>query len=300
MHDSSFISSSASVSPLPLTRENLLCLEQQPTKDSVTNEILARYCQEIVSLNDSRQQRQQQQRQQMTPSYRERCQSTPPPHKDIVVASPRILPFPYHNDSMFLPTAEQIQYQHQHSAVSSFTSSGTTSRADSSSLAAADSFCISRPHSINHIDSSPSSSIINQHPERRSLPARLDYSNNIVISSATKKQQQQRFLRRSSSFRSSSVTTASPTSVQQQQAPQQQQKGDNNSHKKKPWLKRILNFFNKNKQRKQQQQTSSEEGTVGNSIDQVWYCQYSKNPSTRFEKYYHHQHQHQQQMISVS
>ncbi|KAG2229837.1 hypothetical protein INT48_001085 [Thamnidium elegans] len=220
-------------------------------KDSVANEILRRYCHEI---NLSRQQ----------PSYRERCQSTPP-QRDIVVASPRILPFPYHNDSMFLPTAEQIQYQNTHTSVVS----SSTSRADSSSILPESEYLTSRPQLATNI-SNRSLSSLQQPSERRSLPAILDYGRNIVISKSNK---QQRFLRRSSSFGSNSTLS---------ELPQQ-------DDIKKPWLKRILKFFNKNKKVRE---PSINEG----SVHQVWYCQYSKNPSTRFEKYYHHQNQ----MVSVS
>lgn len=255
IHDSSF----QSTSPLPLTRENLMNFQDTMVqqKDSVSNEILQRYCHEIILSR--------QQQSIATPSYRERCQSTPP-QRDVVVASPRVLPFPYHNDSMFLPTAEQIQYHHLYSSVVS----SSTSRADSSSIPPESEYFISRPHSTTNMHcSNHSLSSLQQPAERRSLPARLDNTNFII----SKSNKQQRFLRRSSSFASNSTLSHA---------------GDNDT--KKPWLKRILKFFNKNKKLKKQQESTEE------SIDQVWYCQYSKNPSTRFEKYYYHQ----QQVISVS
>ncbi|KAI8061860.1 uncharacterized protein B0P05DRAFT_556979 [Gilbertella persicaria] len=81
-------------SPLPLTKENLLKLQNQSSVQK--DEILNRFYQGL------------------TKNRRQRCQSNP--HKDdVVVASPWVLPFPYHNDSMFLPTAEHIQYK-QHNA----------------------------------------------------------------------------------------------------------------------------------------------------------------------------------------
>lgn len=252
IYDNSF----QSTATLPLTRENLMNFQDTMVqqKDSVTNEILQRYCHEIIT---SRQQS------IALPSYRERCQSTPPQQKDVVVASPRVLPFPYHNDSLFLPTAEQIQYHHLHSsAVSS-----STSRADSSSIPPESEYLISRPHSTTNMHySNHSLSSLQQPSERRSLPAKLD-STNFIISKSNK---QQRFLRRSASFASNS--TLSPP-----------------EDTKKPWLKRVLKFFHKSRKLKKQQESAED------SIDQVWYCQYSKNPSTRFEKYYH-----QQQVISVS
>ncbi|GAA5797600.1 hypothetical protein HPULCUR_002989 [Helicostylum pulchrum] len=249
---------------LPLTRENLMNFQDTMSqqKDSVTNEILQRYCHEI---NLSRQQQ---------PSlYRERCQSTPPPpQRDVVVASPRVLPFPYHNDSMFLPTAEHIQYQNIHTSVVS----SSTSRADSSSIPPESEYLTSRPHLTTNISNRSLSSLQQQPSERRSLPARLDYGRNIVISKSNSNKQQ-RFLRRSSSFGSNSTLS---------ELPQQQ------DDIKKPWLKRILKFFNKNKKVVVKESSINEDS----SVHQVWYCQYSKNPSTRFEKYYHHQ----SQMVSVS
>ncbi|CAO0798693.1 unnamed protein product [Mucor circinelloides] len=263
---------------LPLTEENLLNLS------SNNNEMLERYCQEMT-LN------------------RVRCQSTPPQlmtqqqqkNSDIVVASPRILPFPYHNDSMFLPTAEQIQYQMASSCYDNFSSSGT-SRADSSSsiIPPSPSFMSrpKRPQSTNtniRGSSNYSVSSISHHQHqyrgRRSLPARLD---SLVMTNSFSKH---RFLRRSSScssFGSSSVSSLEV--VENNYAHQQQVQPQHHlSHTKKPWLKRIFKFFNKNTKQEQQQQQQHQDGNP------VWYCQYSKNPTSRFEKYYN-----QKQMIIVS
>ncbi|KAG2197325.1 hypothetical protein INT47_012755 [Mucor saturninus] len=244
IHDSSF------QTPLPLTRENLMNFQDtMEQKDSVPNEILQRYCHEIHQWRQ--------------PVYRERCQSSPP-QPDIVVASPRVLPFPYHNDSMFLPTAEQIQYRHLHSS----TVSSSTSRADLSSIPPESEHFISRPHSTTTTTNIHSNHSLSSFPwERRSLPARLEHT--FIISKSNNKP---RFLRRSSSFVSNSTLNNTEETT------------------KKPWLKRVLKFFNKSTSRKMQKREEDE------SIDQVWYCQYSKNPSTRFEKYY----QQQQQVISVS
>ncbi|KAK4519052.1 uncharacterized protein ATC70_009280 [Mucor velutinosus] len=264
---------------LPLTEENLLILS------SNNNEMLERYCQEMTL-------------------QRVRCQSTPPQlttqqqqqkNNDIVFASPRILPFPYHNDSMFLPTAEQIQYQMASSCNDNFSSSGT-SRADSSSsiIPPSPSFMSrpKRPQSTNtNIRGSSNYSVSSishhhQHRGRRSLPARLD---SLVMTNSLSKH---RFLRRSSScssFGSSSVSSLEVIEnnyAHQQQQQQSVQPQPHLSHTKKPWLKRIFKFFNKNTKQQQQQHQD------GNP---VWYCQYSKNPTSRFEKYYN-----QKQMIIVS
>jgi hypothetical protein len=250
---------------LPLTEQNLLNLS------SNNNEMLERYCQELTK-------------------NRGRCQSTPPQimqqqqqkNHDFVVASPRLLPFPYHNDSMFLPTAEQVQYQM--SSCYENISSSNTSRADSSSSIppSSPSFISQpqRPQSTTNIRDSSNYSISSishhHHRERRSLPSRLD---SLVVTNNFSKH---RFLRRSSScssFGSSSVSSLEI--VENDYAHTQFDNSKNNT--KKPWLKRILKFFkNSNKQQHHDRNT-------------VWYCQYTKNPSSRFEKYYN-----QKQLIIVS
>lgn len=218
---------------LPLTEENLLNLS------SNNNEMLERYCQEMTL-------------------QKVRCQSTPPQftteqqqkNNDIVVASPRILPFPYHNDSMFLPTAEQIQYQMASSCYDNFSSSGT-SRADSSSsiIPPSPSFMSrpKRPQSTNtNIRGSSNYSVSSishhhhQHRGRRSLPARFD---SLVMASSPSKH---RFLRRStscSSFGSSSVSSLEVVENNYAQQQQQVQVQPFLSHTKKPWLKRIFKFM---------------------------------------------------------
>ncbi|KAI8646245.1 hypothetical protein BD408DRAFT_410435 [Parasitella parasitica] len=257
---------------LPLTEKHLLSLS------SNNNEMLERYCKEITT-------------------HRERCQSTPPrlmlpqqKNNDVVVASPRLLPFPYHNDSMFLPTAEQMQYQ-KSSGYATTTYSGT-SRADSSSSSVPPSPLLmprlKRPQSTATApnmrgSSNYSISLFSHHRERRSLPARLD---SFVKANRFARY---RFLRRStsgSSFDSSSVSSLEI--AEDNDAPQQY----NDSNTKKPWLKRIFKFFNKTNQTQQQQQELQNHHHDGNP---VWYCQYSKNPTSRFEKYYN-----QKQMIIVS
>lgn len=278
-------------SPSPLTRENLMIFEEiLDHKDACSNEILQRFCREISSSNNAHLHQIH-----VTPSkssIRERCQSTPPQiqKNDLVVASPKLLPFPYHNDSLFLPTAEKIQYHnHFHSSTTTTASLSSSSRADSSSLAPESEVLISRPYSTTNIPNSPSmkslTSINNaSRPsnDRRSLPIKLDYSNIVISSTGSKKQ---RFLHRSSSYGSLSTVSSAGYNTE-----------------KKPWLKRIFKFFNKNKhnsQQKKQPNLNSYKDVEGKGP--VWYCKYSKNPSTDFENYYHHhQYQHQQPMISVT
>ncbi|CEP18576.1 hypothetical protein [Parasitella parasitica] len=257
----------------PLTEKNLLSLS------SNNNEMLERYCKEITT-------------------HRERCQSTPPrfilPQQktnDVVVASPRLLPFPYHNDSMFLPTAEQMQYQKSSGYATTTSSSTSWAGSCSSSSAAPLPLLMPRLNRPQSTATAPNmrgssnysiSSISHHNRERRSLPARLD---SFVKANRFAKY---RFLRRStsgSSFDSSSVSSLEI--VEDNDAPQQY----NDSNTKKPWLKRIFKFFNKTNEKQQQEQPPNHHHD-GNP---VWYCQYSKNPSSRFEKYYN-----QKQMVIVS
>lgn len=275
--------------PSPLTRENLMTLEESlDHEDAYSNEILQRFCREINSSNNAHLHQAH-----VIPSkssIRERCQSTPPQiqKNDVVVASPKLLPFPYHNDSLFLPTAEKIQYHNHFHSSTTTTSLSSSSRADSSSLSPESEVLISRPYSTTNIPNSPSmkslTSINNaSRPsnDRRSLPIKLDYSNIVISSTGSKKQ---RFLNRSSSYGSLSTVSSAGYNTE-----------------KKPWLKRIFKFFNKNKHKSQQIKQSNLNSN--NDVDgksRVWYCKYSKNPSTDFENYYHHhQYQHQQPMISV-
>ncbi|ORY98133.1 hypothetical protein BCR43DRAFT_490924 [Syncephalastrum racemosum] len=82
---------------LPLTKENLSRIVEQDSSFS----LLTRYCNDYTPppspLCRPR---------PHTPTYR-RKDSLSGSEADTVMASPRQLPFPYHNDSLFLPTAEQ-------------------------------------------------------------------------------------------------------------------------------------------------------------------------------------------------
>ncbi|KAF7731455.1 hypothetical protein EC973_000263 [Apophysomyces ossiformis] len=126
---SSASASSSSTKVLPLTKENLALMTQ--SEPSAAR--MARYCNDLASISSSI---------SLPPPRhaRERCQSST--SIDRVMASPRLLPFPYHNDSMFLPTAETIYHpypsRHPHSnasvhraplyspSISSFTSASIT------------------------------------------------------------------------------------------------------------------------------------------------------------------------------
>lgn len=216
-------------SSLPLTKENLQHLEH-----SNNNEILERYCRNIEYARDII-----------------RSQSSPPKN-DLVVASPRLLPFPYHNDSLFLPTAEQIQY-HLHSSTQD---SLSTSRAESfSTLWPDSSLLMSRPQSTTNIIRGDSNHSISMNSgvqikhERRSLPARLEH---------------QLMSRRLKKFRYAPSVASSSTAA---------------SQPKKPWIKRIIQLFHKNNKKSNTQQQLD-------NNHPVWYCQYSNNPTSHLEKYY--------------
>lgn len=75
--------------PLPLTKENLNLINQNESEQASI--LLARYYNELPLPSP--------------PSRRERRYSSN--STDTVMASPRLQPFPYHNDSLFLPTAER-------------------------------------------------------------------------------------------------------------------------------------------------------------------------------------------------
>ncbi|KAI8981788.1 hypothetical protein BDF20DRAFT_863276 [Mycotypha africana] len=91
-----------------LTRKNLYKLENQIHKlESGSNrDLLDRYLQEVTSNSKHFL------RHDGTVHH---LQSSKRKSEDLVMASPRLSPFPYHNDSLFFPTAEQIQYLNSYS-----------------------------------------------------------------------------------------------------------------------------------------------------------------------------------------
>ncbi|KAI9303312.1 hypothetical protein BJ944DRAFT_268621 [Cunninghamella echinulata] len=94
-------SNNSKLSLSPLTEENL----SKINKDSPQfyNEMISRYCLTSSCNVTSPNNRYDNERYQ--PSQRSRSTS-----KDVVVESPRLSPFPYHNDSLFLPTVERSQH----------------------------------------------------------------------------------------------------------------------------------------------------------------------------------------------
>ncbi|KAI8148025.1 hypothetical protein BJV82DRAFT_594312 [Fennellomyces sp. T-0311] len=100
-------------SSLPLTKENLSKhAVREDAEPSFT--LLSRYYNELPLPSP------------VLSARRERRDSSNTTTSDFVVASPRLSPFPYHNDSLFLPTAEQ----HQHSTISSRRSNSPTPSID--------------------------------------------------------------------------------------------------------------------------------------------------------------------------
>jgi hypothetical protein len=73
---------------------------------------------------------------------------------------------------------------------------------------------------------------------------------------------------RQTSFRSSTYSTAS--SIYKE-----------SSSDKKPWLKRLLKFLSKNKGKLNRKQPLQNQPK--NKLDQVWFCQFSKNPTNFIE-----------------
>ncbi|KAI9273642.1 hypothetical protein BY458DRAFT_539648 [Sporodiniella umbellata] len=158
--------------------------------------ILERYCRESVR-----------------PSVRGKSWMHSP---DRVLESPRLLSFPYHNDSHFLPTAEQLQYNIIHHGSVHSSSSQTETASLLSSL----------PVSSRHRSSLQKNSAFSSTPDRRSLP------NRVIPHSLHS---------RASHHRPSSMRTISASTLHSHASSIHKEKD------KKHWLKRILKFLGKNK-----------------------------------------------------
>ncbi|KAI9315089.1 hypothetical protein BX666DRAFT_1959252 [Dichotomocladium elegans] len=94
----------SSSSTLPLTKENLSLVEEYSEEAEPSISLLARYYNELPLPAPP-----------MSSRRERRVSSTTSTHSDMVMASPRLSPFPYHNDSLFLPMAEH----HHHGSISS-------------------------------------------------------------------------------------------------------------------------------------------------------------------------------------
>ncbi|CAO3625722.1 unnamed protein product [Cunninghamella echinulata] len=94
-------SNNSKLSLSPLTEENLSKINNDSPQ--LYNEMISRYCLTSSCNVTSPNNRYDNERYQ--PSQRSRSTT-----KDIVVESPRLSPFPYHNDSLFLPTVERSQH----------------------------------------------------------------------------------------------------------------------------------------------------------------------------------------------
>lgn len=90
----------------PLTEENLSKINNDSSPYIYNNEMISRYCLNSSS-NVSSPNSRYENKVAPSPSSSHRSKTTT---RDIVVESPRLSPFPYHNDSLFLPTVEKKQH----------------------------------------------------------------------------------------------------------------------------------------------------------------------------------------------
>lgn len=130
----------------PLTLENVARIQDADPSGTP----LARYC-----LGPS-------------PSYyttntRRKRYITSKPSRDNVLESPRILPFPYHNDSFFLPTAE-----HDHPGSSSMIIDSTSSIASANTINESQVTSIRRPSSSYQSHYRRQQISYTPHPQKRS------------------------------------------------------------------------------------------------------------------------------------
>ncbi|RCH84747.1 hypothetical protein CU097_005679 [Rhizopus azygosporus] len=242
---------SSNYNSAPLTKENLLKFNKEAK--STRNEILSRYCREAS----------------ISSSVRERCQSTPTSsHPDIVLASPRLLPFPYHNDSHFLPTAERLQYNLANSY--SISSSSSSYRAETSSIPSTIQN-ISRPQSRSNLKNCChlSSSIASTHTRKpSSMPYLYSSSSSIRRHSSIVKDDAS-----SSNYRSLSATCSITTSPIHKES--------YSDRKQIPWIKRLLKFLNKNKLKPHRNREDLER--CKSKSNQVWFCKFAVNPNIAAE-----------------
>ncbi|SAM01143.1 hypothetical protein [Absidia glauca] len=118
----------------PLTTDNLKKKGQYDSDANVPPTLLERYCQEILTTSpmDTPKRRKQRSSSSAQPKSRPSSQrrqsssiksSTSTTRDNTVMESPRLLPFPYHNDSLFLPTVEQHRRMERARSVASIKSS---------------------------------------------------------------------------------------------------------------------------------------------------------------------------------
>ena len=89
-------SSRPSSPPLPLTKENLSLYVNQQEETEPSFILMSRYYNDLPPPSPV-----------LSARRERRNSSNTTSSSDFVVATPRLSPFPYHNDSLFLPTAEQ-------------------------------------------------------------------------------------------------------------------------------------------------------------------------------------------------
>ncbi|KAI8098889.1 uncharacterized protein BX664DRAFT_319864 [Halteromyces radiatus] len=113
---------------LPLTMDNL----KKKTLDSgisSTDDVLERYCQDILLQSSSTTPKRRKQRSTLSSEHSRRQSGSiksSTSRDNTVMASPRLLPFPYHNDSLFLPTVEQHRQLERAKSVASTSSMSFT------------------------------------------------------------------------------------------------------------------------------------------------------------------------------
>ncbi|KAI8371878.1 hypothetical protein BD560DRAFT_395702 [Blakeslea trispora] len=224
---------------LPLTKSNLNKLQDESLIECHKDEIFSRFYQELIKNHHPK----------VEPN---------PDKADVVVASPKVLPFPYHNDSMFLPTAEHIQYkQHRCGTDASQSSKISSSFMDSNvSKRRPKSMPIPRDSCSMTTNSSYKK---HQQWERRSLTSQYE----AMVTFAAGNQ-------RRSSIRSSITSISTSCSNIRDKGVSCLTK----SISRKPrLLKRLLRLFTKQKS----QETQKRQHKISHH-GPVWYCQYSSNP----------------------
>lgn len=124
----------SSLNYTPLTTDNLKKKGQYDSDAHVPPTLLERYCQDILTASPRETPKRQKQRSTSStrsksrPSSQRRQSSsikssTSTARDNTVMESPRLLPFPYHNDSLFLPTVEQHRRMERAKSVASIKSS---------------------------------------------------------------------------------------------------------------------------------------------------------------------------------
>lgn len=181
----------------PLTLENVSKVQLADPY----NTPLARYCNEMETPEPV-----------YAPSNTSTRKTMRKPHEDYVLESPRLLPFPYHNDAYFLPTAE-----HDYP--------GNCSTTDASSSIVTLSVCTtaSRQH-LSSNSTSPSFC----HPSQRGYQRQLLSSPSRSHFFSPKRYDDDRMSNYSNKRRADSVTPSSPSTMREDAIVPQKKRRSNN------------------------------------------------------------------------